>query len=148
MDIPSIFTNLWNGIVQLLNGLLDMRFFIPVAICLGLAAVYSPGGPTKKNQLVASYGFGTLAAYLLVLLFRGTPTDAIVFGLIVLATGLTLLCIQSKGWVTKVIMGLLALVTLSSIIAVSASSPAGGFLPPAVNEIWLAARTMWASIGA
>lgn len=142
MDLLSALSGMWNVLTQFLSGFLDMEYFVPVVICLIIATLFNPSGPTKLNQLTVSFIFGAIGGYLFVLLVRGTSTDATILALIILTVGLIWLLTKSNGWISKIVFGILSIMAIAAIITVSSSNPTGGFLPQAVSTIWATARTI------
>jgi hypothetical protein len=129
------FTSFINSVVQLLGVYLDMVFFIPFVILAVVAVIFNENGPTKQNVVLLSYGAAALCAYLLVKLFRGTDTDAILLALIVCVVGL-FMQFKAGGALSKLICGILAIAFISAIITYAAFAPPGSFLPQAINVIW------------
>jgi len=142
MDLLSTLSGIWNVIMEFLGGFLDTNYFLPVVICFIIASAFNPHGPTKANQLTVSFIFGAIGAYLLVLLFRGTSTDASILALIVLAVGLVWLFTKSEGWIGKIVIGILAILSIGAVITVSTSNPTGGLFPQAVSTIWTTAQSI------
>lgn len=142
MDLLSALSGMWDVLTQFLGGFLDMEFFLPAVICLIVATLFNPSGPTGLNQLVVSFIFGAIGGYLFVLLVRGTPTDASILALIILTVGLIWLFTRTAGWISKVVFGILSIMAIGAIITVSSSNPTGGILPQAVSTIWTTAQSI------
>jgi len=143
MDLLSLIGGVWNMFMQFLSGFLDITYFLPVVLCLVVAAIFNPRGPTSANQLVVSFIFGSIGAFLLVLLLRGTLTDAIVLALIILTVGLIWLFIRSEGWISKLVVGVLSILSIGAVITYSGASPGAGVLPQAVNTIVASAQQIF-----
>ena len=124
-----------DSVFALLGNFLNVDLLLPFIICAVIAAVFNPHGPTRAEQLIVSFIFGSIAAYLLVLLVRGTQIDAILLGLGVFAAGLIWLFVSSRGWVWKLSSGILAALTLASILTVAGANPDGGLLSRPVAVI-------------
>ena len=68
---------------------------------------------------------------------------AIVLALIILTVGLIWLFIRSEGWISKLVVGVLSILSIGAVITYSGASPGAGVLPQAVNTIVASAQQIF-----
>jgi len=108
--------------VGFLGGFLNTGFFWPTLIAIIIAIVFNPKGPTSLDKLVVSLIAGTIGAFLLVKLFRGTDIDALLLAFLVLSIGLVWL-FTATGLVGKIVTAILTIVSVSVLVGLSVTAP-------------------------